>query len=50
MKMLTTDEANAICVALDALIYGLENGICATESPNLLENLKSALKKIRGEK
>lgn len=49
IPVLTSEETKAICNALEAVINGLESGIMESKEPALLDNLKSAMKKLRGE-
>lgn len=49
IPLLTKDETNAINVAIIVLIKGIEDDLLYTKDKELLKNLKSALKKLRGE-
>ena len=49
IPLLTKDETNAIHVAIIITIMGIEKEFLATKDKELLNNLKSALKKLRGE-
>lgn len=49
IPVITSEEAHAINVAIEAVINGLESGSMTSKDPELLDNLQSAMKKLRGE-
>jgi len=49
IALLSQDETNAIHTAILLTIMGIEKEFLATKDEELLKNLKSALKKLRGE-
>lgn len=49
IPLLTKDETKAIHAAIIITIMGIEKELLAAKDKELLKNLKSALKKLRGE-